>query len=185
MINAANILLWVQNRNNIIISINSICLLRNLYGAITERTSIPTWLLFTFLCHTLLYFGYYLMSKVRSFNDFCPFLSTFNLSWEVDFQVSLGERILAKTWVYLSAALIFCCGALIFYFREVTNWSVRISRINMALVTISFLFQVTAAESREMNAECVLLNFFDSHDLWHILSAVGIFFIFSVSFHHD
>jgi len=36
--------------------------------------------------------------------------------------------------------------------------------------------------SRENNEECLLLNFYDSHDIWHFLSAVGLFFSFMVRF---
>ena len=36
---------------------------------------------------------------------------------------------------------------------------------------------MTASQSREKNAPCVLL-FFDNHDLWHFASAAGLFFNF-------
>ena len=41
--------------------------------------------------------------------------------------------------------------------------------------------QLTPAESREFNKECTLLDFFDNHDIWHFLSAFGMFFAFMVS----
>ncbi|XP_014400866.1 PREDICTED: SID1 transmembrane family member 1 [Myotis brandtii] len=41
-------------------------------------------------------------------------------------------------------------------------------------------FQGTPAESREKNRECVLLDFFDEHDIWHFLSATALFFSFLV-----
>ena len=34
---------------------------------------------------------------------------------------------------------------------------------------------LTPAESRDLNVECALLDFYDSHDLWHFFSAAGIF----------
>ena len=37
---------------------------------------------------------------------------------------------------------------------------------------------LTPAESRNWNAECVLLDFYDNHDLWHFFSAAGIFMAF-------
>ena len=46
---------------------------------------------------------------------------------------------------------------------------------------IPLLFQLTPAESRELNKECTLLGFYDNHDIWHFLSAVGMFFAFLVS----
>jgi len=45
--------------------------------------------------------------------------------------------------------------------------------------------------SREINQECVLLDYFDSHDIWHFLSALGLFsfvislFILDPSFDPD
>ena len=32
--------------------------------------------------------------------------------------------------------------------------------------------------SRSLNRECIFLNFFDGHDIWHFLGGVGIFFAF-------
>ena len=34
------------------------------------------------------------------------------------------------------------------------------------------------AVSRDGNRDCIMLNFFDSHDLWHFMSAFGLFFSF-------
>ena len=31
---------------------------------------------------------------------------------------------------------------------------------------------------RKLNKECIWLNFFDSHDIWHFLSGAGLFFEF-------
>ena len=42
-------------------------------------------------------------------------------------------------------------------------------------------FQVSPARSRDGNEECVLLDFFNSHDVWHFLSAFALFFSFLVS----
>ncbi|XP_071496981.1 SID1 transmembrane family member 1-like [Diadema antillarum] len=39
----------------------------------------------------------------------------------------------------------------------------------------------TPAESRERNKSCVVLDFFDYHDVWHFLSAVALFLSFVVS----
>ncbi len=40
---------------------------------------------------------------------------------------------------------------------------------------------MTPAESRQLNQECILLDFYDNHDVWHFLSATAMFFSFLVS----
>jgi len=42
----------------------------------------------------------------------------------------------------------------------------------------STLWTVTAAESKQWNTHCQLLNFYDFHDIWHLLSAPALFFSF-------
>ena len=37
------------------------------------------------------------------------------------------------------------------------------------------------AKSRDGNRKCMLFDFFDSHDVWHFLSAMSMFFGFMVS----
>ncbi|GJQ83380.1 hypothetical protein Trydic_g18161 [Trypoxylus dichotomus] len=49
----------------------------------------------------------------------------------------------------------------------------------------STLWTVTPAESRQLNSNCVFMNFYDNHDLWHLLSAPGMFFIFMFLMHLD
>lgn len=39
-------------------------------------------------------------------------------------------------------------------------------------------FQVTPAESRQWNQDCILLGFYDKHDVWHLLSAPALYFMF-------
>lgn len=41
-------------------------------------------------------------------------------------------------------------------------------------------FQKTPAESREHNRDCILLSFFDDHDVWHFLSSIAMFGSFLV-----
>ncbi|KAG7270512.1 hypothetical protein CRUP_026404 [Coryphaenoides rupestris] len=42
------------------------------------------------------------------------------------------------------------------------------------------LDQKTPAESREHNRDCILLSFFDDHDVWHFLSSIALFGSFLV-----
>ena len=37
---------------------------------------------------------------------------------------------------------------------------------------------VTAAESRNLNTECIWGDLYDHHDIWHFFSATGLFFSF-------
>ncbi|KAI6651764.1 SID1 transmembrane family member 1-like [Oopsacas minuta] len=50
--------------------------------------------------------------------------------------------------------------ALVFFFSSVTNW------------------QLPPSESRNLNKDCAFLDFYDNHDIWHVLSAFGLFFNF-------
>ncbi|XP_064393018.1 SID1 transmembrane family member 1-like [Halichondria panicea] len=47
-----------------------------------------------------------------------------------------------------------------FFFHHVSDWG------------------LSPAESREYNKECILLGFYDNHDVWHFLSATAMFFSF-------
>lgn len=37
---------------------------------------------------------------------------------------------------------------------------------------------LSPAESRNLNSECIFLDFFDSHDVWHFFSASAVFMVF-------
>uniref|UniRef100_A0A8C0GN55 SID1 transmembrane family member 2 n=1 Tax=Chelonoidis abingdonii TaxID=106734 RepID=A0A8C0GN55_CHEAB len=43
-----------------------------------------------------------------------------------------------------------------------------------------FPLQKTPAESRQHNRDCILLSFFDDHDIWHFLSSIAMFGSFLV-----
>ena len=44
-----------------------------------------------------------------------------------------------------------------------------------------YCIQKSPSGSRNNNQECVVLGFFDTHDLWHFLSSFALFFSFLVS----
>ena len=37
---------------------------------------------------------------------------------------------------------------------------------------------LSPAESRNLNSECIFLDFFDTHDVWHFFSASAVFMVF-------
>ncbi|KAL4229337.1 RNA transmembrane transporter [Mactra antiquata] len=73
-----------------------------------------------------------------------------------------GEKIPILTWVIILLAIITWAFALYFFLQHLTSW------------------QYTPAVSRQGNKECVVLNFYDTHDIWHFLSAISLFFSFLV-----
>lgn len=50
------------------------------------------------------------------------------------------------------------------------------------IMILCLFLQLTPAESRELNKECIVLGFYDNHDIWHFLSACAMFFTFLVSY---
>ncbi|KAI5745333.1 hypothetical protein M8J76_010178 [Diaphorina citri] len=71
-----------------------------------------------------------------------------------------GEKIMAHTGLYLAASILLWTGALYFFFNKSISWA------------------GTPAESRTYNRPCLVLNFYDHHDVWHVLSALAMFFSF-------
>lgn len=65
-----------------------------------------------------------------------------------------SEGIRKITLLYGMLSLLFMVGAVIFFIRELKTSA------------------GTAAESRNLNAPCIVL-IFDNHDMWHFLSASG------------
>lgn len=46
-------------------------------------------------------------------------------------------------------------------------------------------WQLSPAQSRELNRDCLVLDFFDFHDIWHFLSAVSLFVSFLIVLNLD
>ena len=82
---------------------------------------------------------------------------------------------------------LFWGGALYFYFSAVTSWQVSCQKHQNRFLfdfqlNLHFLFQKTPAESRQLNKDCILLDFYDNHDIWHFLSASAMFCTFMVRY---
>ncbi|KAJ8668220.1 hypothetical protein QAD02_009883 [Eretmocerus hayati] len=70
------------------------------------------------------------------------------------------ESIQFQPFMYFLISSITWSGALYFFHSKTISWA------------------LTPAQSRTHNRPCVLLNFFDYHDIWHFLSALAMFFSF-------
>ena len=62
----------------------------------------------------------------------------------------------------------------------------------ISMVTSIYFFELpytnkflTPDESLALNRPCILFGYFDTHDVWHILSALGIFFMFLATWYID
>ncbi|XP_047530128.1 SID1 transmembrane family member 1-like [Vanessa atalanta] len=72
-----------------------------------------------------------------------------------------GERLRWYAWALLAAAAAAWVPALYFFLSGSSDWS------------------AAPALSRHRNHECMVMQFYDSHDLWHMLSAVALYLSFS------
>ena len=65
--------------------------------------------------------------------------------------------------------------------------------LDLAIISLSLVFFLktssniflTIEESNALNHPCVLFNYFDYHDIWHILSATGLFIFINIVYFLD
>ncbi|XP_068820208.1 SID1 transmembrane family member 1 isoform X5 [Capricornis sumatraensis] len=84
------------------------------------------------------------------------------LAFYIIMKLRSSEKILLIPFFCIVATAVVWAAALYFFFQNLSSW------------------EGTPAESREKNRECILLDFFDDHDVWHFLSATALFFSFLV-----
>ncbi|XP_052517738.1 SID1 transmembrane family member 1 [Budorcas taxicolor] len=84
------------------------------------------------------------------------------LAFYIIMKLRSSEKILLIPFFCIVATAVVWAAALYFFFQNLSSW------------------EGTPAESREKNRECILLDFFDDHDIWHFLSATALFFSFLV-----
>ncbi|XP_072847811.2 SID1 transmembrane family member 1 isoform X1 [Pogona vitticeps] len=84
------------------------------------------------------------------------------LAFYVIMKLRSSERLLPIPLFCIVATAVVWAAALYFFFQNLSSW------------------EETPAESREKNRPCILLGFFDDHDVWHFLSAAALFFSFLV-----
>jgi hypothetical protein len=77
------------------------------------------------------------------------------------------EHISFIIWCWIVIDLIIVILSLVFYVKTSTN---------------TFL---SPEQSRALNEPCIIFNYFDYHDVWHILSATGLFIFMTIVFFLD
>ncbi|KFU86460.1 SID1 transmembrane family member 1, partial [Chaetura pelagica] len=84
------------------------------------------------------------------------------LAFYIIMKLRSSEKLLPIPLFCIMATAVVWAAALYFFFQTLSSW------------------EETPAESREKNRPCILMDFFDDHDVWHFLSAAALFFSFLV-----
>ncbi|KAM9299343.1 SID1 transmembrane family member 2 [Gastrophryne carolinensis] len=107
-------------------------------------------------------------------NDFASYLLAIGIcnlllyfAFYIIMKLRSGERIFPAPLLCIICTSLVWGFALFFFFQGLSTW------------------QKTPAESREHNRECILLGFFDDHDIWHFLSSIAMFGSFLVLLYLD
>ncbi|XP_063211520.1 SID1 transmembrane family member 2 isoform X3 [Chroicocephalus ridibundus] len=102
-------------------------------------------------------------------NDFASYLLAIGIcnlllyfAFYIIMKLRSGERIKLIPLLCIVGTSVVWGFALFFFFQGLSTW------------------QKTPAESREHNRDCILLDFFDDHDIWHFLSSIAMFGSFLV-----
>ena len=102
-------------------------------------------------------------------SDFASFLLAIFISnvmlytlFYIIMKLRYKESIGAQPAAYLVISTFTWFGSLYFFLNKSTSWT------------------KTPAESRHLNQDCQLLNFYDNHVIWHFLSAASLFLSFMI-----
>ncbi|XP_038817403.1 SID1 transmembrane family member 2-like isoform X2 [Salvelinus namaycush] len=102
-------------------------------------------------------------------NDFASYLLAIAIcnlllyfAFYIIMKLRSGERIQCMAMLCILFTAVVWGFALFFFFQGLSTW------------------QKTPAESREHNRDCIVLSFFDDHDIWHFLSSIAMFGSFLV-----
>ncbi|XP_028275855.1 SID1 transmembrane family member 2-like [Parambassis ranga] len=102
-------------------------------------------------------------------NDFASYLLAIAIcnlllyfAFYIIMKLRSGERIKCLPLVCILFTAVVWGFALYFFFQGLSTW------------------QKTPAELCERNRDCILLSFFDDHDIWHFLSSIAMFGSFLV-----
>ncbi|XP_014669089.1 PREDICTED: SID1 transmembrane family member 1-like [Priapulus caudatus] len=109
---------------------------------------------------------YGVLTRPKDFDSYLLSIFIVNLLMYVLFYIIMklrsGERILKLALFFICLATIVWGCALYFFLSKLSTW------------------ELTAAKSREGNRDCMILEFYDEHDVWHFLSATSMFFSFMI-----
>ncbi|XP_074653774.1 SID1 transmembrane family member 1-like isoform X2 [Tubulanus polymorphus] len=107
-----------------------------------------------------------MMTQPRDFASYLLAIFIVNLLLYCAFYIIMklrsGERILLLPLLYILVACVVWGFAFYFFVAKLTSW------------------EISPAESRTGNQDCILFEFYDAHDVWHGLSAMGLFFSFMI-----
>ncbi|XP_041796820.1 SID1 transmembrane family member 2 isoform X2 [Chelmon rostratus] len=110
--------------------------------------------------------AYGLIERPNDFASYLLAIAICNLLLYFAFYIIMklrsSERIQCLPLVCILFTAVVWGFALYFFFQGLSTW------------------QKTPAESREHNRDCILLSFFDDHDIWHFLSSIAMFGSFLV-----
>uniref|UniRef100_A0A8C8SBP3 SID1 transmembrane family member 2 n=1 Tax=Pelusios castaneus TaxID=367368 RepID=A0A8C8SBP3_9SAUR len=102
-------------------------------------------------------------------NDFASYLLAIGIcnlllyfAFYIIMKLRSSERIKLIPLLCIICTSVVWGFALFFFFQGLSTW------------------QKTPAESRQHNRDCILLSFFDDHDIWHFLSSIAMFGSFLV-----
>ena len=105
----------------------------------------------------ILYLIYYLVRKKCCHSTESQYIT--NKKWTLCSKIQIPPLISPGSF-FAILALFFGAVAISFYVNRSANRN------------------YTPAESRDLNSDCVVLDFYDNHDVWHFFSAAGIFMAF-------
>ncbi|KAA0188616.1 SID1 transmembrane family member 1 [Fasciolopsis buskii] len=115
--------------------------------------------------------GYGIVTRPRNFSSFLLTIFMVNMLVYTMFYIIMKlrnrERFLPLPVVFMVFAIVSWSISIYFFFSRLTTW------------------EVTPAQSRALNQPCLLLSFYDAHDIWHFMSAISMFFSFLVSSDHS
>jgi hypothetical protein len=98
-------------------------------------------------------------------------IAVFNLAlyfaYYLIYKIQKNEKIETKFKIFIVLDLLLFIISLYFFFHTEYNTFIDIE------------------ESNKLNRKCILFNFFDSHDLWHIVSAFALYTFMNIIFFID